>query len=286
MFINSFTGNENTILSLAERIKSSGLSHAVLIFAKEGCGANHFAKLLAADIVGGREDDLRLINEDAHGQVQIIKGSGASGQIRVESVRAINQNVNFSSLGGEKRVVIIQNCENFNTSSANALLKNLEEPKDDITYILTTTDTSRVLSTIRSRCQMYSLTQPALHQAKAYFASYTNEEKDEVISIYNGNIGMVKDALESPKRFEILQKALKAQKLIKSQDKYSLAKLLYTFNKKKDEFVLFLKDIEYICSNNLSAESVATLDAVTAAKGAMERNANLALVMENFIISV
>ena len=286
MFINSFTGNENTILSLAERIKSSGLSHAVLIFAKEGCGANHFAKLLAADVVGGREDDLRLINEDAHGQVQIIKGSGASGQIRVESVRAINQNVNFSSLGGEKRVVIIQNCENFNTSSANALLKNLEEPKDDITYILTTTDTSRVLSTIRSRCQMYSLTQPALHQAKAYFASYTNEEKDEVISIYNGNIGMVKDALESPKRFEILQKALKAQKLIKSQDKYSLAKLLYTFNKKKDEFVLFLKDIEYICSNNLSAESVATLDAVTAAKGAMERNANLALVMENFIISV
>ena len=286
MFINSFTGNENTVLSLAERIKSSGLSHAVLIFAKEGCGANHFAKLLAADVVGGREDDLRLINEDAHGQVQIIKGSGASGQIKVESVRAINQNVNFSSLGGEKRVVIIQNCENFNTSSANALLKNIEEPKDDITYILTTTDTSRVLSTIRSRCQMYSLTQPTLAEAKEYFASYKNEEKDEVISIYSGNIGMVKDALESPKRFEILQKALKAQKLIKAEDKYSLAKLLYTFNKKKEEFVLFLKDIEYICSNNLSAESVLTLDAVTAAKGAMERNANLALVMENFIISV
>ena len=95
MFINSFTGNRSTVLSLEERIKASRLSHAVLIFAKEGCGANHFARLLAADIINGTETDLRLIEEEAHGQVQVIKGSGASGQIKVESVRTINANVNF-----------------------------------------------------------------------------------------------------------------------------------------------------------------------------------------------
>ena len=286
MFIESFTGNRNTVLSLAEKINSSGLSHAVLIFAREGCGVNHFAKLLAADIIGGSSDDMRLISEEAHSQVQIVKGSGASGQIKVESVRAINDNVNFSSLGGEKRVVIIQNCENFNASSANALLKNLEEPKDDITYILTTTDTSKILSTIRSRCQMYSLSQPTKEETAAYFASYTNSEKAEVISIYNGNIGMVKDALENPKRFEILQKALKAQKFIAEGDSYALAKLMYSFNRKKDELVLFLKDLEHICAANLSQSSIAVLDAVTDAKNAMERNANLALVMQNFIIAV
>ena len=286
MFINSFTGNRNTVLSLAESIKSSGLSHAMLIFAKEGCGANFFAKLLAADIINGNEADLRLINEEAHQQVQIIKGSGASGQIKVDSVRAINENVNFSSLGGEKRVVIIQNCENFNTSSANALLKNLEEPKDDITYILTTTDTSKILSTIRSRCQMYSLSQPTMEQAREYFADFDSAEKVEIISIYNGNIGMVKDALESPKRFEILQRALKAQKCIQNGDDYALAKLMYSFNKKKDELVLFFKDMEYICAANLSPSAIAVLNAVTSAKNAMERNANLALVMQNFIIAV
>lgn len=286
MFINSFTGNKNTVLSLAEKINSSRLSHAVLIFAKEGCGANFFAKLLAADVIGGSSDDMRLINEEAHPQVQIVKGSGASGQIKVESVRAINDNVNFSSLGGEKRVVIIQNCENFNTSSANALLKNLEEPKDDITYILTTTDTSKILSTIRSRCQMYSLSQPTKEETAAYFASYSSSEKNEIISIYNGNIGMTKEALENPKRFEILQKALKAQKHIAEGDSYALAKLMYAFNKKKDELVLFFKDLEYICAADLSKNSIGVLNAVTDAKNAMERNANLALVMQNFIISV
>ena len=286
MFINSFTGNRNTVLSLEEKIKSSRLSHAVLIFAKEGCGANFFARLLAADIIGTDDNGLKLIREEAHPQVQVIKGSGLSGQIKVESVRDINSNVNFSSIGGEKRVVIIQNCENFNTSSANALLKNLEEPKDDITYILTTTDTSRVLSTIRSRCQMYSLIQPSVEQTRAYFSGCASPEKDELIEIYSGNIGMVKDALENPKRFDILQKALSAQKLMAQSDWYDLAKLMYSFNKKKDEFLLFLKDLEFICDKNLSAVNVNVMNAVLAARSAVSRNANLALVMENFIISV
>ncbi len=286
MFIDSFTGNKNTRLSLGELIKSSKLSHAVLIFAKEGCGANFFARLLAADIISTDKNGLELIAHGAHPQVQVISGSGASGQIKVESVREINDNVNFSSIGGEKRVVIIQNCENFNNSSANALLKNLEEPKDDITYILTTTDTSRVLSTIRSRCQMYSLTQPTEAETREYFAQVADGEKDRLIRIYSGNIGMVKDALENPKRAEILNKALAAQQLMACADWYELAKLLYGFNKKKDEFILFLKDLEFVCDKNLSAVNVSVMNAVLTARNALARNANPALVMENFIIDV
>ena len=286
MFIDSFTGNTNTKLSLGELIRGSRLSHAVLIFAKEGCGANFFARLLAADIIGTDANGFKLIEQQAHPQVQVIKGSGVSGQIKVESVREINANVNFSSIGGEKRVVIIQNCENFNTNSANALLKNLEEPKDDITYILTTTDVSKILSTIRSRCQIYSLVQPTADETKAYFANVSAAEKDELIEIYSGNIGMIKNALENPKRFEILQKAISAQKLIAAADSYGLAKLLFDFNKKKEDFVLFLKDLEFICDKKLSAANVSTMNAVTDCRNALARNANLALVMEIFIIAV
>lgn len=286
MYIDTFTGNQNIKLSLEEQIKTSKLSHAVLIFGKKGCGVNCFAGLLAADIIGVPQQDFHLIEENAHSQVQTIAGSGASGQIKVDSVRAINENVNFSSLGGEKRVVIIRNCENFNQSSANALLKNLEEPKDDITYILTCTDPSAILPTIRSRCQVYSLTQPTVQQCREYFALSKSEQKDKIISIYGGNIGMVKAALDNPKRMEILQRALEAQSLINGAQWYRLAVLLYAFNKKKEDFLLFLQDLEYICDSSLQAGDIAVLGAAAEAKTAAERNGNLALIMEKFIIDV
>lgn len=285
MYIKSFIANKKTILSLEEKIKTSKLSHAMLIFAKEGLGVNHFAKLLAGDILNVDKSDFHLIETDSHPQVQIIKGSGASGQIKVESVRDINSNVNFSSLSGDKRVVIIQNCENFNQSSANALLKNLEEPKDDITYILTSTDSSAILSTIRSRCQIFTLSQPSNEECREYFNGEKNENLSTLIDIYDGNIGMVKNCIESPKRMEILQKAIKAQEYIRIQDQYSLAKLLFNFNKKKDEFSLFLNDIEYICNKNLNDNNINVLNAITKSRNAMDRNANLALIVQNFIIA-
>lgn len=286
MYIDSFISNKNTILSLEEKIKTSKLSHAMLIFAKNGCGVNHFAKLLAGDILNIDKSDFHLIETESHPQVQIIKGSGVSGQIKVDSVRDINSNVNFSSLSGDKRVVIIQNCEKFNQNSANALLKNLEEPKDDITYILTSTDSSAILSTIRSRCQIFTLTQPSVSECREYFKDEKAEYLTRLIDIYDGNIGLVKDYLNNPKRLEILHKAIQAQEYINQQDQYSLAKLLFAFNKKKDEFSLFLNDIEYICDKKLNENNVNVLNAITISRNAMDRNANLALIMENFIISI
>ena len=47
-----------------------------------------------------------------------------------------------------------------------------------------------------------------------------------------------------------------------------------------------MKDIEYICGSKLSQNNINILNAVTDAKNAMERNANLGLIMQNFIISV
>ena len=52
------------------------------------------------------------------------------------------------------------------------------------------------------------------------------------------------------------------------------------------DFALFLKDLEFICDKKLSQANVSIMNAVIDCRGAMARNANLALVMENFIIAV
>lgn len=51
---------------------------------------------------------------------------------------------------------VIREAERFNSSSANTLLKFLEEPEDNILGIFITNNKENVISTIRSRCQIFS----------------------------------------------------------------------------------------------------------------------------------
>lgn len=288
MWLDSFVGSEGVRLSLSAAIAADRLSHGLVVVGKKGFGVNHFARLLASDIINADDRQKNQILKGESPLVQTITGEGASGQIRVDKIREINDNVNFSSLSGEKRVVIIENCENFNQSSANSLLKNLEEPKDDITFILTTNDISRMLATIRSRCGVYTLSPPSALQCKSFFEKQKLDtaQLDEITRIYDGNIGLIQNALKNPKRLEILQKAISATQLIENKDKYSLAKLLFAFNKKKDDFRLFLEDLEYLSQKNIDRDSIKVLSAIHNLNRSFSANANLALIMQNFVIAV
>lgn len=61
------------------------------------------------------------------------------------------------SINSGKQFYIIEYAENLNSSSANALLKFLEEPDDEIIAILVTKNINKVISTIVSRCQIVNL---------------------------------------------------------------------------------------------------------------------------------
>ena len=158
MLLDSFTGNKNIKESLLGALASGRLSHGLLLCGEKGLGVNRFAWLLAGDIIGTQ--DLQRLKDGKNPQVISISGEGASGMIRVDKIRQLNEDVSYSSIAGEKRVVIIHNCENFNTNSANALLKNLEEPKNDTTYILTTNNSCH-----------HTFTLPGLHPAAAFCAA-------------------------------------------------------------------------------------------------------------------
>ena len=63
---------------------------------------------------------------------------------------------NDKSFLNNKRIYIIKECDKLNASSANTILKFLEEPNDNIIGILLTDNRYRVIDTVLSRCQIYS----------------------------------------------------------------------------------------------------------------------------------
>lgn len=78
--------------------------------------------------------------------------SGKKGEIKIDAVRDLIHDINLSP-HGKIRIAIIENCQKLNSSSANILLKSLEEPPKNVVFILTA-ERDNVIKTIRSRCQV------------------------------------------------------------------------------------------------------------------------------------
>ena len=286
MLLNTFIGNKNIKESLLGALASGRLSHGLLLCGDKGMGVNHFAYLLAADIVGA--NDVQSIKDGKNPLVHSIRGEGASGMIRVDKIRQLNEDVSYSSISGDRRVVIIHNCENFNANSANALLKNLEEPKNATTYILTTNNPRVILATIRSRCGVYTLISPSRQEVSDYFARKNADGAmvNSLMAIYGENIGKIENAMASEKRYSILQNAVDVYNMVKNGDSYGVAKLCYGYVKAKDDFRLLLEDLRDVCHKNLSEKSIQAINIVHKYSEIIKTNVNLNLAMENFAVEI
>jgi len=74
--------------------------------------------------------------------------------IRVKVMRELEREANFRPFEGAARVFIVEDAESMNDQASNALLKTLEEPSPTSYLILTTSNPTALLATIRSRCQV------------------------------------------------------------------------------------------------------------------------------------
>ncbi len=284
MYLNNFYGNHETVKTLISGFLEGKLPHAIILNAKEGLGVNHLARLLAAKILNA---DYKDVYNQALPSLTVIKGEGAANQIKVSEIRDMTNNISYSSLENDKKVVIIKNCENFNRYSANALLKSLEEPKGDTTYILTTNDLTKLLPTIRSRCAIYTLTEPSESEVLDYFKEYINDEKfKSAFNIYKNNIGFIQKAINDDEEYNCLYAAATAYDVILKNKTYDLSKLMFSFNKSKDSFIKFLKNLEFISQKNIDEKHNRILSVINEYKKHLQINVNLNLLLENFVVDI
>jgi len=95
------------------------------------------------------------------GWMSASNSSGSQGAIRVKEVESMHKSAGLKSFYGKKKVFILWGGELLMTQAANKLLKILEEPPTDCYFIIITRGLNEMLPTIKSRCQISSLS-PAL----------------------------------------------------------------------------------------------------------------------------
>jgi len=107
------------------------------------------------DAVNSMEKISKLIDDNNYPDIVVV--SSDSLTIKKEQIIDLEKEFNNKSLFDNKRIYIIKESEKLNASSANTILKFLEEPEDDIVAILLTDNRYHVIDTILSRCQVLSL---------------------------------------------------------------------------------------------------------------------------------
>lgn len=111
-------------------------------------------------------DDEDGDGEEDAGESKKSKSTKApSKDIKIDQIRALADFMNISTHRSGMRIVLLHPAEALNTAAANSLLKMLEEPPPQTTFLLITNSLDRLLPTILSRCRKFALSMPDGQQA-------------------------------------------------------------------------------------------------------------------------
>lgn len=116
-----------------------------------------------------------------------------SSIIAVDDVRVVNEFLAKKSANGKWRVVLIDSADEMNQSSANAILKILEEPPVKTLMLLISHNPARLLPTIRSRCAKLELKPLPDNVVSSLIRRYRPDVKEneikKIVAIAGGSIG-------------------------------------------------------------------------------------------------
>lgn len=154
-------GHEKIISDLRTMIRRGKAPHALLFVGEKGIGKRLVAETFAAALLCEKGDALcgqcascKAVKSASHPDLIVLEPEirGKSNPaIRIEAVRALEENLSRKAQLGERRVVIIDDADLMNEAAANSLLKTLEEPTGEIVFILIAKSRESLLSTILSR---------------------------------------------------------------------------------------------------------------------------------------
>ena len=167
---------------LVARFAKNQLGHAPLLHGPQGVGKELLAECLARTIlcenpsgspVFGCGDckSCRLIDSGSHPDRFDLMPAESGKAITVDQVRALIEQMTLTPAIGRYRLGVIAPAESLNVNAANALLKSLEEPPDNVWLILVSHQHQRLLPTILSRCQKVAIGVPAQSESLSWLES-------------------------------------------------------------------------------------------------------------------
>lgn len=154
-------GQQVVARTLRQAVEQEKISHAYLFSGPRGTGKTSVAKIFAKamncpnQVNGEPCNDCYICESITNGSLEDVIEIDAASNNGVDEIRDIRDKSTYAPSLAKHKVYIIDEVHMLSTGAFNALLKTLEEPTENVVFILATTELHKIPSTILSRVQRF-----------------------------------------------------------------------------------------------------------------------------------
>lgn len=192
--------------TLRQAVESGKISHAYLFSGPRGTGKTSAAKIFAKamncpnQVDGEPCNHCDICRDITNGSLEDVIEIDAASNNGVDEIREIRDKSTYAPSRATYKVYIIDEVHMLSTGAFNALLKTLEEPTENVVFILATTELHKIPATILSRVQRFEFKSIKQGAIKEHLASILEKEgltfDDEALTIISRHAeGGMRDAL-------------------------------------------------------------------------------------------
>lgn len=204
--LEELVGQEHIKNALTNAIELNKISHAYLFTGPRGTGKTSTARIFAKSLnckngptvspCGNCESCVDISNAVP---MDVIEIDAASNR-KVEDTQNILEKILYAPVYGKYKIYIIDEVHMLSNTAFNSLLKTLEEPPENVIFILATTEVHKVLDTIKSRCQRFDFRRITTDDIVKHLRYIADKEKikitdDALFTIAKNSAGGMRDSI-------------------------------------------------------------------------------------------
>jgi len=290
---NNLVGNEKIKQDLKQILENKNIFHTYMFIGTKGIGKSKFAKEFAKGILctsserpcTGCKSCLEFDNSNNPDFNYI--GLGEENSIKIEVIRQMQKKVQEKPIVSNKKVYIIDDFEFATKEAQNCLLKTIEEPPEFVTVILITSNESRILNTIKSRCLKIYFNNIENDVLKEYLEKQymMNEISDNMLNSYNGSIGKALQMHENSESYKTIEKVFNN---IGNYNIITATKELEVLYKDKDNINEILDYINVIFLNKAKDEIkyIDYINTIEEVKKKINSNCNYDMTIDSLLFEI
>lgn len=213
-------GNKNVLDTFDNMVEKKRVSQAFLLYGEHGLGKKAMALYMASKICNTN-------HPLTHADITLVNHSGKTQGFSVEDLRQICVDAYVMPNTSDSKVYILTDCDNISIQAQDVMLKIIEEPPEHVYFIFTVSDRSMFLRTILSRVISLPMIECSEAEVReALLGKYRNEDIESGIEAFGGNIGLIKEYIESSELKENIRVVREITECIIKKNEYELLKVL------------------------------------------------------------